>query len=58
MGVVRMSKYEIIQKIEDGNWNLYNKEIISKTLYDINQKFIDTLLDDVINSRQNLNEVV
>ena len=53
-----MKKIEIIKIIEDGNWNLYNKEIISKTLYDINQKFIDTLLDDVINSRQNLNEVV
>ena len=58
MGVVRMKKIEIIQIIEEGNRNLYKSGIINKIVYNANLDFINSLLDDVINSRQNLNGVV
>ena len=58
MGVVRMKKIEIIQIIEEGNTNLYKSGIINKNVYNANLDFINSLLDDVINSRQNLNGVV
>ena len=48
-----MKKIEIIQIIEDGNWNLYKNGIINKIVYNANLDFINSLLDDVINSRQN-----
>ena len=53
-----MKKIEIIQIIEEGNTNLYKNGIINKIVYNANLDFINSLLDDVINSRQNLNEVV
>jgi len=58
MGVVGMKKIEIIQIIEEGNTNLYKNGIINKIVYNANLDFINSLLDDVINSRQNLNGVV
>jgi hypothetical protein len=58
MGVVRMKKIEIIQIIEEGNTNLYKSGIINKNVYNANLDFINSLLDGVINSRQNLNETV
>ena len=58
MGVVRMKKIEIIKIIEEGNTNLYKSGIINKIVYNANLDFINSLLDDVINSRQNLNGVV
>ena len=53
-----MKKIEIIQIIEEGNTNLYKSGIINKIVYNANLDFINSLLDDVINSRQNLNEAV
>ena len=49
---------ELIIKLEMGNDNLFKKGIIDKTVYNVNLDFINSLLDDVINSRQNLNGVV
>ena len=51
-------KIEIIQIIEEGNTNLYKSGIINRIVYNANLDFINSLLDDVINSRQNLNGVV
>ena len=53
-----MKKIEIIQIIEEGNTNLYKNGIINRIVYNANLDFINSLLDDVINSRQNLNGVV
>lgn len=52
-----MKKIEIIQIIEEGNLNLYKSGIINKMVYNANLNFINSLLDDVKNSRQNLNEM-
>ena len=49
---------ELIIKLEMGNDNLFKKGIINKIVYNANLDFINSLLDDVINSRQNLNGVV
>ena len=53
-----MKKIEIIQIIEEGNTNLYKNGIINKMVYNANLNFINSLLDDIINSRQNLNWAV
>lgn len=52
-----MEKIEIIKIIEEGNYKLYTSGIINKIVYNANLNFINSLLDDVINSRKNSNGV-